>query len=122
MNNSKIAAAIIGGLAAGLGLGLLFAPQKGSATRAKLFDPFKSREDELKARAARRTGAIKKVAAKAEKPSSAVNAATVKAPEPHETPATIAAKNQPAAIKATAVRPAVKRAPKVTTRSNPGNK
>lgn len=37
-NNSKILAVVVGGIAAGAVLGILFAPEKGSDTRKKIND------------------------------------------------------------------------------------
>lgn len=51
-DNSKIAIALLAGLAAGAALGLLFAPEKGSDTRDKLGQSLKDLGDSIKERAA----------------------------------------------------------------------
>lgn len=47
-NTSKAAAAFLVGAAIGAGLGILFAPEKGSKTREKLKEGFDEKKDELK--------------------------------------------------------------------------
>lgn len=51
-DNSKIAVALLAGLAAGAALGLLFAPEKGSETRDKLSESLKNLGDSIKEKAA----------------------------------------------------------------------
>lgn len=51
-DNSKIAIALLAGLAAGAALGLLFAPEKGSETRDKLSESLKNLGDSIKEKAA----------------------------------------------------------------------
>lgn len=51
-DNSKVAIALLAGLAAGAALGLLFAPEKGSDTRDKLGQSLKDFGDSIKDRAA----------------------------------------------------------------------
>ena len=47
-NNAKITAAFIAGAAIGAALGILFAPDKGSATRKKIAEEGKKFTDEVK--------------------------------------------------------------------------
>jgi gas vesicle protein len=51
-DNSKILVALMAGLAAGVALGIIFAPEKGSETRDKLNDALKNLGDSIKDRAA----------------------------------------------------------------------
>jgi gas vesicle protein len=51
MKNGKILLALLGGAAAGLAIGLLFAPAKGSETRDKLMNDFDGLSDDLKEKA-----------------------------------------------------------------------
>ncbi|TAE35245.1 MAG: YtxH domain-containing protein [Sphingobacteriales bacterium] len=51
-NSSKSIIALFAGLAAGVALGILFAPEKGSETRDKLADSLKDLGDSLKEKAA----------------------------------------------------------------------
>jgi gas vesicle protein len=51
-DNSKVLVALMAGLAAGVALGILFAPEKGSETRDKLNDALKNLGDSIKDRAA----------------------------------------------------------------------
>lgn len=51
-DNSKVAIALLAGLAAGAALGLLFAPEKGSETRDKLSESLKNFGDSIKEKAA----------------------------------------------------------------------
>jgi gas vesicle protein len=51
-NSSKGLVALITGLAAGVALGLLFAPEKGTDTRDKLADSLKDLSDSIKDKAA----------------------------------------------------------------------
>lgn len=51
-DNSKILVVLLAGLAAGVALGILFAPDKGSETRDKLNDALKNLGDSIKDRAA----------------------------------------------------------------------
>ncbi len=48
MNSSKLVLGIIGGVAAGALLGVLFAPEKGSKTRKKIVDKSKDFADDMK--------------------------------------------------------------------------
>jgi gas vesicle protein len=50
-NSSKSIIALFAGLAAGVALGILFAPEKGSETRDKLADSLKDLGDSLKEKA-----------------------------------------------------------------------
>lgn len=50
--NTKVAAALLAGLAAGAALGILFAPEKGAETREKLNDSLKDLGDAIKERTA----------------------------------------------------------------------
>jgi gas vesicle protein len=51
-DNSKTVIALLAGLAAGVALGILFAPQKGSETRDKLAESLKNLGDSIKDKAA----------------------------------------------------------------------
>ena len=51
-DNSKTLIALVAGAAAGIALGLLFAPEKGSETRDKLSESLKNLGDSIKDRAA----------------------------------------------------------------------
>lgn len=51
-DNTKVLAAMLAGLAAGVAIGILFAPDKGSETRDKLTDSLKNLGDSIKDRAA----------------------------------------------------------------------
>ncbi len=51
MKTGKVLLALLGGAAAGLALGILFAPAKGSETREKLMDGFDGLTDNLKGKA-----------------------------------------------------------------------
>lgn len=48
MNSSKLVLGILGGVAAGALLGVLFAPEKGSKTRKKIVDKSKDFADDMK--------------------------------------------------------------------------
>jgi len=48
MNSSKVAVGILGGVAAGALLGVLFAPEKGSKTRKKIVSKSKGFANEVK--------------------------------------------------------------------------
>lgn len=51
-DNTKVAIALLAGLAAGAALGLLFAPDKGSETRDKLSESLKDFGDSIREKAA----------------------------------------------------------------------
>jgi gas vesicle protein len=51
MKTGKVLLALLGGAAAGLAIGILFAPAKGSETREKLMDGFDGLSGDLKNRA-----------------------------------------------------------------------
>lgn len=51
-DNSKLLVGLVSGLAAGVALGILFAPEKGSETRDKLSDSLKNLGDSIRERAA----------------------------------------------------------------------
>ncbi|HEY0245345.1 MAG TPA: YtxH domain-containing protein [Mucilaginibacter sp.] len=51
-DNSKIAVALLAGLAAGAALGILFAPDKGNETRDKLTESLKNLGDSIRETAA----------------------------------------------------------------------
>jgi len=55
-DNTKVLAAMLAGLAAGVAIGILFAPDKGSETRDKLTDSLKNLGDSIKDRAADEIG------------------------------------------------------------------
>ena len=55
-DNTKVLAAMLAGLAAGVAIGILFAPDKGSDTRDKLTDSLKNLGDSIKDRAADEIG------------------------------------------------------------------
>lgn len=55
-DNTKVLAAMLAGLAAGVAIGILFAPDKGSETRDKLSDSLKNLGDSIKDRAADEIG------------------------------------------------------------------
>ena len=48
MNSSKLVLGLLGGVAAGALLGVLFAPEKGSKTRKKIVDKSKDFADDMK--------------------------------------------------------------------------
>jgi gas vesicle protein len=48
MNSSKVVLGILGGVAAGALMGILFAPEKGSKTRKKIADKSKGFADDMK--------------------------------------------------------------------------
>ncbi|NDP28266.1 MAG: YtxH domain-containing protein [Flavobacterium sp.] len=48
MNSSKVLLGILGGVAAGALMGILFAPDKGSKTRKKIVDQSKGLADDMK--------------------------------------------------------------------------
>jgi len=48
MNSSKVLLGILGGVAAGALMGILFAPDKGSKTRKKIVDKSKDLADDMK--------------------------------------------------------------------------
>ena len=48
MNSTKVVLGILGGVAAGALLGVLFAPEKGSKTRKKIVDKSKDFADDMK--------------------------------------------------------------------------
>jgi len=48
MNSTKLVLGILGGVAAGALLGVLFAPEKGSKTRKKIVDKSKDFADDMK--------------------------------------------------------------------------
>ena len=48
MKSSKVALGVVGGIAVGALLGVLFAPEKGSKTRRKILDTGKEYADNLK--------------------------------------------------------------------------
>jgi gas vesicle protein len=48
MNSSKVLLGILGGVAAGALMGILFAPDKGSKTRKKIVDKSKGLADDIK--------------------------------------------------------------------------
>jgi gas vesicle protein len=50
-NNSKILLALLGGLAVGAAVGILFAPDKGSETRKKIKDSAEDLADKVKSKA-----------------------------------------------------------------------
>lgn len=50
MNSSKVVLGILGGVAAGALLGILFAPEKGSKTRKNIADKSKGFADDMKAK------------------------------------------------------------------------
>ncbi|MDF3077770.1 MAG: hypothetical protein K0S09_1659 [Sphingobacteriaceae bacterium] len=51
-DNSKVAVALLAGLAAGAALGILFAPERGTETRDRLNDALKNLGDSIKDMAA----------------------------------------------------------------------
>jgi gas vesicle protein len=51
MKTGKVLLALLGGAAAGLAIGILFAPAKGSETREKLMDGFDDLTDNLRGKA-----------------------------------------------------------------------
>jgi gas vesicle protein len=55
-DNTKVLVAMLAGLAAGVAIGILFAPDKGSDTRDKLTDSLKNLGDSIKDRAADEIG------------------------------------------------------------------
>lgn len=48
MNSTKVVLGILGGVAAGALMGILFAPEKGSKTRKKIADKSKGFADDMK--------------------------------------------------------------------------
>jgi gas vesicle protein len=62
MNDStKVLAAMLAGLAEGVAIGILFAPDKGSETRDKLTDALKNLADSIKDRVADEIGNLSEV-------------------------------------------------------------
>ena len=60
-DNTKVLAAMLVGLAAGVAIGILFAPDKGSETRDKLTDALKNLGDSIKDRMADEIGNLSEV-------------------------------------------------------------
>ena len=57
--NSKAAAALLLGAAIGAGLGIIFAPEKGTDTRKKLKDGFDDKKDEFRDKADKLASVLK---------------------------------------------------------------
>jgi gas vesicle protein len=62
-NNTKLIMALLGGAAIGAALGILFAPDKGSATRKKIFDSAKDLANTLEKKIRHEYGSNGKVEA-----------------------------------------------------------